>query len=225
MRNIKTLALSSLLCFTACATTDDESSTIDTPVLATLAGSRLAADLGVTTWKVHADGNGARILGLDADGERRAELLAHPDATSAELVHVESVFPDRGRFDLTRAGIVDKAASPGLVTLARAIGADMGEHSVEIPDDGQIESALTQQNEGIFQVGWAFFPHWNNILVGSICTGQVKHHVNASAQNGAATCSPNGWLNGSQADDCRTFIHYSIGGFSNDTCRWAVFVN
>jgi hypothetical protein len=223
MRNIKTALLSSLLCFAACATSDDESSTIDTPVVATLAGSRLAADLGVTTWKVHTDGNGARILGLDADGERRAELVAHPDAASAELVHVESVFPESGRFDLTRTGIVGAAPSPGLGTLARAIGADMGEHSVEAPD-GTITSALSQQNQGIFGVGWAFFPHWGNVPVGTQCIGQTRHHASASPQNGAATCSPNGWLSDLN-DDCRTSIFYSIGGFSNDTCRWLVYVN
>ena len=206
----------------ACAT-DGDATSIESEPIATLAGSRLAADLGVSTWEVHLEGDAARIVGLDADGERKAELVAHRDAASAELVHVEAVFPEHGSFDLARSGMVG-TASPSLRSLARAITADMGEHSVPVDStEGELSSSLTQQNEGMFHMGWAFFPYWGVNTVGVACGGtSTRAYASAASIYGAATCTFNGWISNAPSD-CRANIYYQIGGWSNDDCRWFVY--
>jgi hypothetical protein len=209
----------------ACATED---AAPEQRVFATLAGSERAAELGVSYWEVRSEGDGARVTGLDERHQRRAELVVMPDEQTENRVHVEAVFPERGRFDLARGGAVDGAASPLLHRLGAAVTADMGEGSVPIETVaadglGTTSSASTLQNSGGFDVGWSMFPHAGNVLVGNQCPGMTRDFGEASALFGGATCTFNGWFS-SASNDCRFTVHYTIGGFNWDRCTWRAFV-
>lgn len=202
------------------------------PPLETVAGSQQASELGITSWQVRADGDDARIIGIDADATRRAEVIVRRDTIAPDdRVQIEAVFPEHGVFELARGSIVDGAPSDLLYHLGVAINADLGERGVSLPSVGSdglgiANSALTTQFLQAFDtinLGWSLFGYRANINVDGFCGQGTRDHYTAYAPGGAS-CWVNRWSTDSPYD-CTINLHYGISGGHTDTCNWSVYTN
>lgn len=197
------------------------------PPLTTIAASERANALGVTTWEIRPAGDDFRIVGRDGESKRQAEMTVHIDDATPDRVQVESMFPERGAFDLSRNGTIEGAASERLQQLGTAVIADLGEHTTPLtpaPGEGLgvVVSAEFLQGEGHISLGWSLFGYRWDGDVNGWCLQGTRTRFDAYSNSGAS-CWVNRWTSDSQSD-CRINLHYGISGGRSDTCNWFVYM-
>jgi len=196
------------------------------PPIATLAASAPSQDIGVSSWEVYKEDDAVRIVGLDAGGQRRAEMLvAQP---TDDRVHVQLGYPEQGEFEFARGGTIEGDTTPFVESLRAAMNADLSERTISLAPDshdglGTADSNLFLQGEGHINLGWSMFGYRADIVVNNWCGQGTRYSYEAYSNNGAS-CWIWGW-NSQSNYDCRIRLHYGISGWRTDTCNWFVYSN
>jgi len=222
---------------TACAEVDTAAAHKESRLASLAASERSTAELGVGTWNIQADGEETRIVGRDAASARRVELIVRRDAAAPdERVQLEAVFPERGKLELTRAGVVGDPPSEYLRRLAIDVHADLGQgasHVVAADGLGANNSAfsvtdLRISDKGTIHVDWGLFGHGMSLNVSGPCrAGTTRDHVEIYADNAVygstATWtwefpSPPG-----PDTDCAAHVSLYVSGDHWDNFQWRVY--
>jgi hypothetical protein len=194
--------------------------------IATLAASEPSRDIGVASWQVYKEDDAVRIVGLDAEQRRQAEMVVAQ--ADAERVHVQLAFPEQRDFEFAKGGAIEGDTSPFVEGLRAAMTADLSERTISLatnPDNalGTAESNLYLQGEGHIPLGWSFFGYRADITVNGWCGQGIRYSYDAYSNSGAS-CWIWNWTSQS-AYDCRVQLHYGISGWRTDTCNWFVYSN
>ena len=224
-------SLALLIAATVPACVDAEDAPIETPTTTLAASDHATSDLGVTTWDVMTEGEAVRVIGRDASGARKAELVVERDAmTPDDRVHVDTVFPDHHTFDLTGTGQLDGAVSEYAQLLGAALYSDLGHRTTPATAApgaglGTVSSSITTRSNGQLYLGWSMFGYGGYADVGDWCRDTTRSEAStATTSYGVAWRCDLEWKSFA-VTDCRARVNYAISGFHYDTCNWWVFVN
>lgn len=200
--------------------------------LAYNASATTRSELGVASWKIEADAESARVVGLDNAGSPQVEVVVRQAPPPAiEGVSINVVRPAAGEFVLSPNGQIDRAVTGDHQRLAAALHRDLGQ--AEQPD---VPASLSAASSGSLSfIGpnsiewWDSLPVYGNLfgvrenfILQRLCrAGHVRDHYVAYSNNGCS-CWVNHWA--TELDgDCAVFMHTGAAPFWIDTCNVFVY--